>query len=64
MEWVKGHDTLLYALKDLPSNVVLAIAGHGTQRSSLEALTKKLNLKLYEAHCMKFKFLSMPVFKT
>ncbi|GLQ75618.1 glycosyltransferase [Vibrio penaeicida] len=45
MEWVKGQDTLLYALKGLPSNVVLAIAGHGTQRSSLEALTKKLNLE-------------------
>ncbi|WP_104403022.1 glycosyltransferase [Vibrio penaeicida] len=45
MEWVKGQDTLLYALKRLPSSVVLVIAGHGTQRSSLEELTKKLNLQ-------------------
>lgn len=44
LETVKGQDLLIKALALLPSDVSLAIAGNGSERQSLEALTQKLNL--------------------
>lgn len=40
----KGLDTLLYALKQLPDNVVVWLAGDGPLRRQLEALAKNLGV--------------------
>jgi glycosyltransferase involved in cell wall biosynthesis len=41
----KGVDVVLKALKALPTHVVLWIVGEGTERDSLEAMARQLNLK-------------------
>jgi glycosyltransferase involved in cell wall biosynthesis len=44
LEEVKGHDLLIAALADLPPDVALAIAGDGSQRSSLRGEAADLGL--------------------
>lgn len=41
----KGVDVVLKALKALPTHVVLWIVGEGTERDSVEAMARQLNLK-------------------
>ncbi|CCN85211.1 putative Glycosyltransferase SypP [Vibrio nigripulchritudo SFn27] len=45
VEHVKGQDTLIHALKDMPCNVILAIAGDGSEKESLMALAEELKLE-------------------
>ncbi|WP_070971414.1 glycosyltransferase [Vibrio sonorensis] len=44
LEHVKGQDVLIYALKQLPKNYKLVIAGAGSQRDKLEKLVRDLEL--------------------
>jgi glycosyltransferase involved in cell wall biosynthesis len=45
LEVVKGHDLLITALARLPSDITLALAGEGSQRSSLERQAADLGLR-------------------
>ncbi|MPW36434.1 glycosyltransferase [Vibrio sp. B1Z05] len=45
LEAVKGHDLLIHAFSLLPKQYVLAIAGDGSQMTSLIGLVKSLNLQ-------------------
>ncbi len=45
LQWVKGHDLLLRAMQELPSDVVLVIAGAGATASDLNSLAKELRIQ-------------------
>ncbi len=45
LEHVKGHDLLISAMRFLPANVLLVIAGDGSQKEALQQLVKKLDLE-------------------
>lgn len=44
LEWVKGHDQIIKAFKQLPENYHLAIAGQGSQEKQLRQLVDELGL--------------------
>ncbi|CAM3626173.1 GDP-mannose-dependent alpha-(1-6)-phosphatidylinositol monomannoside mannosyltransferase [Vibrio aerogenes CECT 7868] len=44
LEWVKGHDQMIKAFKQLPENYHLAIAGQGSQEAQLRQLADESGL--------------------
>ncbi|SON53114.1 glycosyltransferase [Vibrio tapetis] len=45
LEHVKGHDLLISAMRFLPANIMLVIAGDGSKKEALQNLVKKLELE-------------------
>jgi glycosyltransferase involved in cell wall biosynthesis len=44
LEFVKGHDVVIEAMRLLPDDIILVIAGDGSERAALEAKAKNLGV--------------------